>query len=86
MLRPSDLHQPPSIPSADAPPLFLSPLSEGGFFNAVLSFPPDYPQSPPTCRFTSEMWHPNGKEALPLPNPSCLSCRALMSPVREPRA
>jgi len=34
-------------------------LYEGGFFNAVLSFPPDYPQSPPTCRFTSEMWHPN---------------------------
>ena len=35
--------------------------SEGGFFNAILTFPPDYPQSPPTCRFTSEMWHPNGK-------------------------
>lgn len=34
--------------------------SEGGFFNATLSFPQDYPQSPPTCRFTSEMWHPNG--------------------------
>ncbi|KAK9843935.1 hypothetical protein WJX84_002492 [Apatococcus fuscideae] len=32
---------------------------EGGFFNATLSFPKDYPQSPPTCRFTSEMWHPN---------------------------
>ncbi|BDA40741.1 hypothetical protein WJX75_003528 [Coccomyxa subellipsoidea] len=34
-------------------------LYEGGFFNATLSFPQDYPQSPPTCRFTSEMWHPN---------------------------
>ncbi|CAK0734380.1 Ubiquitin-conjugating enzyme E2 7 [Coccomyxa viridis] len=34
-------------------------LYEGGFFNATLSFPSDYPQSPPTCRFTSEMWHPN---------------------------
>eukprot|EP00884_Botryococcus_braunii_P022261 jgi/Botrbrau1/8719/Bobra.0311s0029.1 len=32
---------------------------EGGFFHARLTFPPDYPQSPPTCRFTSEMWHPN---------------------------
>lgn len=32
---------------------------EGGFFNAVLTFPSDYPQSPPSCRFTSEMWHPN---------------------------
>ena len=35
--------------------------SEGGFFNAILSFPADYPNSPPTCRFTSEMWHPNGE-------------------------
>ena len=35
-------------------------LYEGGFFNAVLKFPKDYPQSPPECKFTSEMWHPNG--------------------------
>jgi hypothetical protein len=34
--------------------------SEGGFFNARMTFPKDYPNSPPTCRFTSEMWHPNG--------------------------
>jgi ubiquitin-conjugating enzyme E2 G1 len=34
-------------------------LYEGGFFNAVLAFPRDYPQSPPECRFTSDMWHPN---------------------------
>ena len=33
--------------------------SEGGFFNAIMSFPPDYPQNPPGVRFTSEMWHPN---------------------------
>jgi ubiquitin-conjugating enzyme E2 G1 len=32
---------------------------EGGFFNAILSFPSDYPSSPPTCKFTSDMWHPN---------------------------
>lgn len=31
-------------------------LYEGGFFNAVLKFPKDYPQSPPEMRFTSEMW------------------------------
>lgn len=37
-------------------------LYEGGFFNAVLKFPSDYPQSPPECRFTSAMWHPNGAE------------------------
>mmetsp|Transcript_14421 Transcript_14421/g.40954 ORF Transcript_14421/g.40954 Transcript_14421/m.40954 type:complete len:172 (+) Transcript_14421:48-563(+) len=34
-------------------------LYEGGCFNAVMSFPPDYPNNPPSCRFTSEMWHPN---------------------------
>lgn len=34
-------------------------LYEGGFFNARLTFPKDYPNSPPQCRFTSEMWHPN---------------------------
>ncbi len=35
--------------------------SEGGFFQARLSFPKDYPNSPPSCRFISEMWHPNGE-------------------------
>jgi hypothetical protein len=35
--------------------------SEGGFFNARMTFPKDYPNSPPQCRFTSEMWHPNGE-------------------------
>lgn len=34
-------------------------LYDGGYFQAVLSFPKDYPQRPPTCRFTSDMWHPN---------------------------
>ncbi|RVX13775.1 Ubiquitin-conjugating enzyme E2 7 [Vitis vinifera] len=34
-------------------------LYDGGFFNAVMTFPPDYPNSPPTVRFTSEIWHPN---------------------------
>jgi ubiquitin-conjugating enzyme E2 G1 len=34
--------------------------SEGGFFNATMSFPQNYPVSPPTVRFTSEVWHPNG--------------------------
>lgn len=39
--------------------------SEGGFFNAILSFPADYPQNPPTCKFTSDMWHPNGEDPPP---------------------
>eukprot|EP00668_Euglena_longa_P017463 GGOE01021873.1.p1 GENE.GGOE01021873.1~~GGOE01021873.1.p1 ORF type:complete len:169 (+),score=31.08 GGOE01021873.1:111-617(+) len=34
-------------------------LYEGGFFNAKLTFPKDYPVMPPTMRFTSPMWHPN---------------------------
>jgi ubiquitin-conjugating enzyme E2 G1 len=34
-------------------------LYEGGFFNAIMTFPKDYPNSPPQCRFTSDMWHPN---------------------------
>lgn len=34
-------------------------LYEGGFFNALMTFPQDYPNSPPCVRFTSEMWHPN---------------------------
>jgi hypothetical protein len=43
---------------------FRFSCSEGGFFNARLTFPKDYPNSPPTCRFTSEMWHPNGEHQL----------------------
>ncbi|KAJ9698375.1 hypothetical protein PVL29_007451 [Vitis rotundifolia] len=34
-------------------------LYDGGFFNAIMSFPPNYPNSPPTVKFTSEVWHPN---------------------------
>ncbi|CAN4106843.1 unnamed protein product [Withania somnifera] len=34
-------------------------LYEGGFFNAIMSFPQNYPNSPPTVRFTTEIWHPN---------------------------
>jgi len=32
---------------------------EGGFFNAVMKFPHDYPNSPPTLSITSDFWHPN---------------------------
>jgi ubiquitin-conjugating enzyme E2 G1 len=34
-------------------------LYEGGFFNAIMTFPFNYPNSPPTVKFTSEIWHPN---------------------------
>ncbi|KAI9006027.1 Ubiquitin-conjugating enzyme E2 G2 [Gaertneriomyces sp. JEL0708] len=32
---------------------------EGGVFSATLSFPPDYPLSPPVMKFTCPMFHPN---------------------------
>ena len=35
-------------------------LFEGGFFKAEMTFPPDFPNSPPTLKFLSKMWHPNG--------------------------
>ncbi|CAN6993794.1 hypothetical protein Bca4012_048550 [Brassica carinata] len=34
-------------------------LYEGGFFNAIMTFPQNYPNSPPSVRFISDMWHPN---------------------------
>jgi len=32
---------------------------EGGIFKALMSFPEDYPISPPKLKFASEFWHPN---------------------------
>jgi ubiquitin-conjugating enzyme E2 G1 len=34
-------------------------IYEGGFFRAILTFPDDYPNSPPQMQFTTKMWHPN---------------------------
>lgn len=34
-------------------------MYEGGFFNATMTFPPEYPNKPPVVKFLSEMWHPN---------------------------
>ncbi|GAV78663.1 UQ_con domain-containing protein [Cephalotus follicularis] len=39
--------------------VLLAVDSEGGFFNAIMSFPSNYPLSPPTVKFTSDIWHPN---------------------------
>lgn len=33
---------------------------EKGIYKAVMNFPPDYPNSPPSMKFVSEFWHPNG--------------------------
>jgi len=32
---------------------------EGGFFQAEMSFPEDYPNMPPKLIITSDFWHPN---------------------------
>lgn len=32
---------------------------EGGIFQTKLNFPRDFPNSPPSMFFTTEMWHPN---------------------------
>ena len=34
---------------------------EGGVFPARLSFPTDYPLSPPKMKFTCDLFHPNSK-------------------------
>lgn len=34
-------------------------IYEGGFFQARLNFPADFPNMPPTMYFKSAMWHPN---------------------------
>jgi len=32
---------------------------EGGIFKLEMTFPKDYPNSPPDVKFISDMWHPN---------------------------
>ena len=34
-------------------------LCTGGFFQARLNFPSDFPNMPPTMYFKTPMWHPN---------------------------
>ncbi|ENN78598.1 hypothetical protein D910_03441 [Dendroctonus ponderosae] len=43
---------------------------EGGVFPAKLTFPPDYPLSPPKMQFTCDMFHPNK-----LPQNICFSAK-----------
>lgn len=40
-------------------------LYEGGMFKAKLDFPSDFPNSPPSMKFISQMWHPNGTLNIP---------------------
>ncbi|KAI9765505.1 MAG: Ubiquitin-conjugating enzyme E2 7 [Geoglossum simile] len=46
---------------------------EGGIFPATLTFPRDYPLSPPSMRFTCEVFHPNVY-------PSGLVCISILHP------
>ena len=39
-------------------------LYEGGFFAAILEFPSDFPNAPPTMTFKTPIWHPNGKNMI----------------------
>jgi hypothetical protein len=39
--------------------ILMSISSEGGFFKARLTFPPEFPLLPPKMRFITPMWHPN---------------------------
>uniref|UniRef100_F1LA80 Ubiquitin-conjugating enzyme E2 R2 n=1 Tax=Ascaris suum TaxID=6253 RepID=F1LA80_ASCSU len=34
-------------------------LYQGGYFKAVLKFPPNYPYAPPSVKFLNKVWHPN---------------------------
>lgn len=34
-------------------------IFEGGIFQLSMKFPQNYPESPPTCKFINDFWHPN---------------------------
>lgn len=53
---------------------------QGGYFKAQLKFPTNYPYSPPTMRFLSQVWHPNVYENGDL----CISI--LHPPVDDPHS
>lgn len=55
-------------------------LYQGGYFKALLKFPPDYPYSPPSMRFLTKVWHPNVYENGDL----CISI--LHPPVDDPQS
>jgi len=55
-------------------------LYEGGYFKAHLSFPQDYPYSPPNFRFVTRMWHPNIYES----GEVCISI--LHPPIDDPQS
>jgi len=57
LICPSSPNPTPISPTHTAGP--DGTMYEGGFFNALLKFPKDFPNNPPEMQFTTEMWHPN---------------------------
>uniref|UniRef100_A0A7E4UM45 UBC core domain-containing protein n=1 Tax=Panagrellus redivivus TaxID=6233 RepID=A0A7E4UM45_PANRE len=55
-------------------------LYQGGYFKAQLSFPSNYPYSPPTMKFINTIWHPNVYENGDL----CISI--LHAPIDDPQS
>ncbi|KJH52931.1 ubiquitin--protein ligase [Dictyocaulus viviparus] len=55
-------------------------LYQGGYFKAVIRFPPNYPYSPPSMKFLTKVWHPNVYENGDL----CISI--LHPPVDDPHS
>ena len=53
---------------------------EGGVFSALLTFPKDYPLSPPTMKFTTNIFHPNGMHSSPSP----FDCNLELNNTRPP--
>lgn len=43
-----------------------------GTFKLVIEFSEEYPNKPPTVRFISKMFHPNGEQAQWFPECYCL--------------
>ncbi|KAK6051640.1 ubiquitin--protein ligase [Cooperia oncophora] len=58
----------------------LSSVLTGGYFKAVIRFPPNYPYSPPSMKFLTKVWHPNVYENGDL----CISI--LHPPVDDPHS
>lgn len=73
-LHPSHLYSPCKITYVHPPPprapsvchlfcLIPSPSISAGTFKLLIEFSEEYPNKPPTVRFVSRMFHPNGKWA-----------------------
>jgi ubiquitin-conjugating enzyme E2 R len=58
----------------------IDTIYEGGYFKARVTFPADYPYSPPALKFLTKVWHPNVYENGDL----CISI--LHPPIDDPQS